>query len=86
MASREGLVKARLRLRWTERLVEMLARAGFDRHYGARPLQRTLETRVVTPLARYLLDRPGLSDAELLLDCDEEGQVRFQADGAFTCH
>src|SRR5262249_5810538 len=37
---REGLERARLRLRWSDRLVSWLAREGFDARYGARPLQR----------------------------------------------
>jgi ATP-dependent Clp protease ATP-binding subunit ClpC len=72
---REGLARARLRLRWSERLAEWLAREGFDARYGARPLQRVLERRVVAVLARYLLDRPGLADAELLVDVGADGAV-----------
>src|SRR5262249_46193246 len=78
IAAREGLARAKLRLRWSEGLVRRLAAEGFDKRYGARPLQRTIETRVVTPLARYLLDHPELHDAELMADCDEVGAVVFQ--------
>ncbi len=77
IASREGLVRAGLRLSWTERLVTHLARAGFDRRYGARPLQRTLETLVVTPLAEYLLDHPALRATEVRMDLDDRGRVVF---------
>ena len=42
---REGLQRAGLSLRWSERLVSWLAREGFDARYGARPLQRVLERR-----------------------------------------
>jgi ATP-dependent Clp protease ATP-binding subunit ClpA len=59
-------------------LVARLAEEGFDRRYGARPLQRTLEGRVVTPLARYLLERPGLRDAEVVADLDDAGHVTFR--------
>ncbi len=65
---REGLTKDGLRMAWTERLLDELARAGFDARYGARPLQRTVEALVVTPLARFLLDHPGLRDAEVRAD------------------
>ena len=42
--------------------------------YGARPLQRELETRVVTPLSRFLLkDFSGLHGVEIELDTDSEG-------------
>jgi ATP-dependent Clp protease ATP-binding subunit ClpC len=75
IAGREGLVRTGIRLTWTERLVAHLAREGFDRRYGARPLQRTLETLVVTPLAQYLLDHPTLRDVRIQLDLDGEEKV-----------
>jgi ATP-dependent Clp protease ATP-binding subunit ClpC len=78
IGQREGLTKARLRLTWTEPLVAHLSRAGFDPRYGARPLQRTLETLVVAPLARHLLDRPTLRDAEVQADLGEQGEVVFR--------
>ena len=43
-------------------------REGFDSRYGARPLQRAIETLVVTPLAKFLASNPGLRDVTLLLD------------------
>jgi ATP-dependent Clp protease ATP-binding subunit ClpC len=77
IARREGLARANLRLAWTDRLVAHLARVGFDARYGARPLQRTLETLVVTPLARHLLEHPGLRAAEIHMDLGEQGEVVF---------
>ena len=48
IAAREGLARLGLKVAWSEALVEHLAKEGFDARYGARPLQRTLETLVVT--------------------------------------
>ena len=75
IAGREGFRRAGLRLTWSERLVAHLARVGFDARNGARQLQRVLERQVVAPLARFLLERPRLRDAELAVDCDEAGAV-----------
>ena len=36
--------------------LDLLAEAGFDPVYGARPLKRALQTQVENPLARQLLD------------------------------
>ena len=49
-------------------LEEHLAREGFDERYGARPLQRTLESVVVTPLARHLLEHPEVRNTPVFLD------------------
>jgi ATP-dependent Clp protease ATP-binding subunit ClpC len=68
LAAREGLVKARIRLTWTNAVVAHLAQTGFDRRYGARPLQRTIERQVIAPLSCYLLANPGLTDAVIQLD------------------
>ncbi len=77
LARREGLARAGLTLTWTDRLLAHLARTGFDHRYGARPLQRTLERLVVAPLARWLLDRPGLANARVVMDLDGDGKVVF---------
>jgi ATP-dependent Clp protease ATP-binding subunit ClpC len=77
LARREGLARAGLRLSWSEPAVDALARAGTDDRYGARPLQRTLETLVVAPLARHLLALPGLRGAEVRIDLDRYGRIEF---------
>ncbi len=77
IAGREGLAKARLRLEWSERLVRRVAREGFDPRYGARPLQRKLDTLVVAPLAAFLLELRGLEDATIFVDLDESDRVVF---------
>jgi ATP-dependent Clp protease ATP-binding subunit ClpC len=68
IASREGLVKANIRLIWTDAVVGHLAQTGFDHRYGARPLQRTIERQVIAPLSRYLLANSGLINAVVRLD------------------
>jgi ATP-dependent Clp protease ATP-binding subunit ClpC len=80
VARREGLVKANLRLTWSDEVVELLASAGFDARYGARPLQRTIEALVVTPLARFLVERAGVRDTTLRLILGETGNLRVDLD------
>jgi ATP-dependent Clp protease ATP-binding subunit ClpC len=75
IARREGLAKAGLQLTWSDALVARLAQAGFDRRYGARPLQRTIERMVVTPLSRALLQKPRARNARLRLDLNSAGDV-----------
>jgi ATP-dependent Clp protease ATP-binding subunit ClpC len=75
---REGLRSAGLRLEWTERVVAAIAQEGYDRRFGARPLQRTLEKLVVTPLARWRVANPKVRDAAIQLDVEASGRVSFQ--------
>lgn len=68
--AREGLASRGLRLSYTPALLDFLAHQGYDRRYGARPLQRLVEEAVVTPLARFLVTHPGLRASTLRLDFD----------------
>jgi ATP-dependent Clp protease ATP-binding subunit ClpC len=80
IATREGLARAEVRLTWSERLEAHLARVGFDARYGARPLQRTLERLVVTPLARYLLEHPEVRNTQVRLDLAKDGALLIAAE------
>jgi len=77
LGRREGLERAGLQLAPTERLVEFLAKEGFDARYGARPLQRTIERLVVAPLAKWLLARPELRGATVTLDVTADGLIQI---------
>ena len=68
--SREGMLKRSVRLVYTDRVVDHVARIGFDSRLGARPLQRVIEKEIVTPLALYLNDNPQLRRTELTVDLD----------------
>jgi ATP-dependent Clp protease ATP-binding subunit ClpC len=72
LAGREGIAKWGVRLEWTDRLLDHLAAAGFDARYGARPLQRAVEGKVVAPLARFLIGRE-VGGRRVVLDVDEGG-------------
>ena len=63
IARREGLQAQNIKLVWTSEVVQFLAAKGFDPRYGARPLQRTIETLVVAPLAKFLLNEPATGRA-----------------------
>lgn len=72
LPQREGLKRAGLKLTWDEAVVDMVAAAGFDHRYGARPLQRAIEEKVVTPLARLLAEKPALAGITLHLSAGDE--------------
>ena len=82
IAAREGLQRNNLRLVWSEDLVERLIKSGFDQRYGARPLQRTIETMVVAPLAKQRLI--GAVPPQLSPERQPDGAhvVRIRADAS----
>lgn len=55
---REGFTRRGLELIIEESVIARVIRAGTDPRYGARPLKRAVETEVVVPLAKRLMDAP----------------------------
>jgi ATP-dependent Clp protease ATP-binding subunit ClpC len=78
VAQREGLRERRIELRWTDAAVEALCRVGYDSRYGARPLQRAIETMVVAPLARLLVERQSLTNTVVLIEADDDGRIELR--------
>ncbi len=68
LRNREGLERYQRQLTWTRDLVEHLAKVGFQSNLGARPLQRFIETDVVSPLSKWLVEHGGNEACELQLD------------------
>ncbi|MFT5466726.1 MAG: ATP-dependent Clp protease ATP-binding subunit ClpC [Verrucomicrobiales bacterium] len=71
ISKREGFKERGVELEFSEKLVEAVASEGFDPVYGARPLQRAIEEKVVMPLARKLAGGEKL-EGKVKLDWDAE--------------
>ncbi len=78
LRQREGLERYGRNITWTERLLDHLAQDGFDARLGARPLQRTIETLVVAPLARWLVEHNMQTPTQIRLDWDRELVVQSE--------
>ncbi len=78
LKKREGFTKRNLELVFTRRLADHLASHGFDEAYGARPLQRTIEQALVTPLAKWLLQNRDARDKRLRVDYYKGLQIELQ--------
>ncbi|MDR2947544.1 MAG: ATP-dependent chaperone ClpB [Candidatus Adiutrix sp.] len=59
------LAERKLTLRLSPEAVRFLARSGFDNVYGARPLQRAIQTQLMDPLAMGILSG-DIIDGQLL--------------------
>ena len=70
---RERLQQREMKLELTPVALDLLAEAGFDPVFGARPLKRSIQQQVETPLAREIVaGRFGPGDSILLDAQDEE--------------
>jgi len=76
LAQRPGVLQRGIGLRFSPRLIEEVARAGFSPKYGARPLQRAIERLVVPVLTDWLL---GDGPADVLWVDWRDGRVEVRA-------
>jgi ATP-dependent Clp protease ATP-binding subunit ClpB len=53
----------------TEEAVDWLGQLGFDPQYGARPLKRVIQKKVLNELSKKILSNEVVRDQKVLLDC-----------------
>jgi len=73
---RARLAERGLGLELTERAKELVAEAGWDPAYGARPLKRAIQRLIENPLARKLLEREFAEGDTVLVEA-ENGELVF---------
>lgn len=78
LARREGLASRGIRIEWSDRLIERLSDEGYDRRYGARPLQRAIEKWVTAELSKFVIARNVRSGQMLKADLGDGGQAEFR--------
>jgi ATP-dependent Clp protease ATP-binding subunit ClpB len=74
---RRRLEERKIDLELTSAARELLAEAGFDPIYGARPLRRTIQKEIVQPLAMRLL-QGHFADGDTIVIDAEDGQLAFK--------
>ena len=77
-----GLIKRleerKIHVRLTDAARELLAREGYDPTYGARPLKRTIQRRVLDPLAMRVLEGHFLEGDTVVVDADSREGLTFK--------
>jgi ATP-dependent Clp protease ATP-binding subunit ClpB len=79
------LDKVRLRLAekemyvtFTEEAVALIAKEGYDPHYGARPLKRLIQSKVLNPVAEQILSRQIPAGTKITVGV-KEGKIHIEA-------
>nr|WP_315854117.1 ATP-dependent chaperone ClpB [Gemmata palustris] len=67
---RKRLAERKIALKLTDAAKTHIVRAGYDPAYGARPLKRSIQRGVETPLARMLLKGEITDGGTVTVDCD----------------
>ncbi len=61
----------------TDEVLDWLAELGFDPQYGARPLKRVLQKRLLNELSKEILSGAIQKDAHILIQLDDKKQFVF---------
>ncbi|KLR83374.1 ATPase AAA, partial [Neisseria gonorrhoeae SK6987] len=64
------LEKQNLRLTVSDAALDIIAKAGFDPIYGARPLKRAIQSEIENPLAKALLAGNYAPESEIKVEAD----------------
>jgi ATP-dependent Clp protease ATP-binding subunit ClpB len=78
---RQRLAERRIELELTDAAKEVLAEAGWDPAFGARPLKRAIQRLLENPLALRLLEG-DFADGDTIHVDAEDGEIRFEKVGA----
>jgi ATP-dependent Clp protease ATP-binding subunit ClpB len=73
---RHRLAERRIEIDITPEAMDLVAAAGYDPVYGARPLKRAIQKEIMNPLATLLL-RGEIRDGQLVTITAQEGQFTF---------
>jgi len=71
---KERLQGKKIGLKVTTRAREFLAEKGYDTHYGARPLKRTIQRYIQDPLALQILEGVFQEGDKLETDLDDKNE------------
>ena len=78
---RKRLAARELGLQITETALDLIAEAGFDPVYGARPLKRAVQQQIENPLAQQILGGKFMPNDTILIDV-ADGKLTFTAQAA----
>ncbi|MFP4023344.1 MAG: ATP-dependent chaperone ClpB [Thiohalospira sp.] len=72
----QNMLKAQgISIEITDEAVNWIGKAGFDPHYGARPVKRIIQKEVLNELSRQIIANKINKDQKILVDKDEKGII-----------
>ncbi len=77
------LEEKHISLTLSEAALEHLAKEGYNPQYGARPLKRLIQTKILTPIANMMVSRGITEGGTVKIDFDPKGGVDEKGDFSF---
>ncbi|MFA7379984.1 MAG: ATP-dependent chaperone ClpB [Bacteroidia bacterium] len=79
---RKTLAQNGIELNATEEAMDWLAQLGFDPQFGARPLKRVMQKRILNELSKQILGGNIKKDSSILLTLSDKHEFEFKNDEA----
>jgi ATP-dependent Clp protease ATP-binding subunit ClpC len=73
----ERLRQKDITLSMSPAVYEFLAKEGYNPHYGARPLRRLIQDKILTKVASAMISRGVLSGGAIAVDVNKDGEFTF---------
>lgn len=77
---RKTLAQNGIELNATEEAMDWLAQLGFDPQFGARPLKRVMQKRILNELSKQILGGSIKKDSSILLTLSDKHEFEFKND------
>ena len=77
------LEEKHIALTFTDASIEHLAKEGYNPKYGARPLKRLIQTKILTPVANIMVARGVLEGGSVSVDFDPKAGTDGKGDFTF---
>jgi len=71
------LSKSNISLTVTEKAVALIARIGFDPQFGARPIKRVIQKKLLNDLSKMILEEKVSKDSVIIID-ETNGELTFK--------
>jgi ATP-dependent Clp protease ATP-binding subunit ClpC len=72
------LLEKGIHLVFSDTVYDLLAKEGYSPQYGARPLRRLIQSKVLTPLASMMIDKSLVANRQVIIDIDKKGELSFE--------
>ena len=72
------LLEKGIHLTFKDGVYEYLSKEGYNPQYGARPLRRLIQSKVLTPLASMIIDNGLVANRQVVIDIDKAGELSFE--------
>ncbi len=73
----ERLKYKEITLSISEEVYDYLAKEGYDPHYGARPLKRLIQSKILTPVAQFMVSKGVMEGGTITVGLKEGGEFTF---------